>query len=60
MTDFLTENQKFIKNKLEITPRDDVYWSAVNRTYHQLTGLIAGYEGRSITPGITFEIHPIL
>ncbi|VDM75715.1 unnamed protein product [Strongylus vulgaris] len=60
MTSFLTENQKYIKEKINATPRDDVYWSAVNRTYHQLTGLIAGYEGREITPGITYEIHPIL
>ncbi|PIO59658.1 lysophospholipase, partial [Teladorsagia circumcincta] len=32
----------------------------VNRTYHQLTGLIDGYEARPITPGITYEMHPIL
>ncbi|RCN29856.1 hypothetical protein ANCCAN_24380 [Ancylostoma caninum] len=60
MTHFLTQNQKFIKDKLDNTARDDTYWSAVNLTFHQLTGLIAGYEGTPISPGITFEIHPIL
>ncbi|KAE9412959.1 hypothetical protein Angca_008600, partial [Angiostrongylus cantonensis] len=60
MTDFLNENQNFIKKKLGTTDKDDKYWSAVNRTYYQLTGLIDGYEGRPIKPEITFEIHPIL
>ncbi|PIO73017.1 hypothetical protein TELCIR_05027 [Teladorsagia circumcincta] len=60
MNEFVGQNQDYIKEKLASTPRDDTYWSAVNRTYHQLTGLIDGYENRSITPGITYEMHPIL
>ncbi|ETN77296.1 lysophospholipase, partial [Necator americanus] len=60
MTDFLAENQKYIKDKLVATSRDETYWVTVNYTYHQLTGLIDGYENRPISPRISFEIHPIL
>uniref|UniRef100_A0A183FP37 Phospholipase B-like n=1 Tax=Heligmosomoides polygyrus TaxID=6339 RepID=A0A183FP37_HELPZ len=38
----------------------DSLHSKVNRTYHQLTGLIDGYEARPIAPGISYEMHPVL
>uniref|UniRef100_A0A0N4W2Y6 Phospholipase B-like n=1 Tax=Haemonchus placei TaxID=6290 RepID=A0A0N4W2Y6_HAEPC len=60
MNEFVGQNQDYIKQKLASTSRDDMYWSAVNRTYHQLTGLIDGYEARPITPRISYEMHPIL
>ncbi|CAI4228255.1 unnamed protein product [Auanema sp. JU1783] len=60
MTSFVNENQMWVKKTLETTGRDDIYWSGVNRTFHQLTGLIDGYEGRAINPSISYELHPIL
>ena len=60
MSKFVTANQQWIKRNLDEQPRDDLYWSAVNRTFHQLTGLIAGYEGLEFTPNIRYEIHPVL
>ncbi|KAK5979999.1 Phospholipase B [Trichostrongylus colubriformis] len=60
MNEFVDQNQQYIKQKLASTSKDDMYWSAVNRVYHQLTGLIDGYESRPIKPGVTYEMHPIL
>uniref|UniRef100_A0A8R1DX35 Phospholipase B-like n=1 Tax=Caenorhabditis japonica TaxID=281687 RepID=A0A8R1DX35_CAEJA len=60
LSDFLTENQKWIQSSLETVGADDIYWGAVNRTYHQLSGLIDAYEGRTFNPRITYELHPIL
>ncbi|KAF8374452.1 hypothetical protein PRIPAC_80881, partial [Pristionchus pacificus] len=56
---FLGENQKWIESQLELVPDDDLYWGAVNRTYHQISGLIDGYEGRPIVPRIIYDLHPI-
>ena len=60
MSTFVNQNQQWIKRNLDSQPKDDIYWSAVNRTYHQLTGLVAGYEGLAFIPGIRYEIHPVL
>ncbi|GMR34094.1 hypothetical protein PMAYCL1PPCAC_04289, partial [Pristionchus mayeri] len=56
---FLNENQKWIGSQLSAAPKDDPYWSAVNRTYYQMSGLIDGYEGRDIAPRVIYDIHPI-
>ncbi|CAJ0583201.1 unnamed protein product, partial [Mesorhabditis spiculigera] len=56
---FMSDNAKWTTEQIQQAKPDDVYWSAVNRTYYQLSGLIDGFEGRPVNSRITLELHPI-
>ncbi|TKR83222.1 hypothetical protein L596_016846 [Steinernema carpocapsae] len=56
---YLKANLKWVEKQLATQSPDDPYWQAVNRTFHQLTGIYHGYTN-AVKPGVVFDVHSIL
>ncbi|KAE9413268.1 hypothetical protein Angca_004629 [Angiostrongylus cantonensis] len=57
---YLTKNLDWMRSKVIEEPPSDLYWRHVNLTFAQLTGIYDAYMKRNLTPGIGFDLSPLL
>ncbi|KAI6209373.1 Calpain-5 [Aphelenchoides besseyi] len=56
---YLRKNFDYIKRKVESAPKDDAYWAAVRRAFHQITGVWDGFTNSTFDPRISYQVTPI-
>ncbi|KAJ1366547.1 hypothetical protein KIN20_027228 [Parelaphostrongylus tenuis] len=57
---YLSKNLDWLRLKVIEEPSSDLYWRHVNLTFAQLTGIYDAYMKRNLTPGIAFDLSPIM